>query len=177
MPARALTPPAAGDVLTPTETSGLLTDGPWDSAFWVHVAGDVRSKSNYRHDRNSRAKWATVEAYEAQVRADVRRARPTGWGQGNPEVPVPGRPRVVVALAARTMLDIGNVSKSVLDACQGVLYVSDAQVGAAGEFGTRTACDPGLFAAFALLPVGATAGDCARALADLVDRLGALSTS
>lgn len=156
------------DVRQPEHGSGTL-DGPWDAAFWVYVDGTVRSKSNYRQD--GRGSWVDLANYETAVFSQLRTARPAGWDQGDPAAPVPARPQVVAVLAARTMLDVGNISKSVLDAAEGVLYVTDAQVSALSEFSTRTRSKPGLIAAFALLPAGSGACDAARAAASLLSQV------
>lgn len=80
---------------------------------------------------------------------------------------------MVVLTYGRTMLDIGNLDKSLLDALEGVLMVSDAQVRASLSLGPRTTQDPGVLVAVARLSAH-TAGDVevAEAGAELLRQVG-----
>lgn len=145
-----------------------LGAGPWRSAFAVWIPGRVRSKSNYRHDK--KAAWSELAAYDEAVYLAVRQHLPASWtqpadnslpaslrgmGAFTTSEPAPASPDtvlpVVVHLAARTLLDTGNVSKSVLDALEGLLYANDAHVAAASEHVVRTKTGQGLLASFAQL--------------------------
>lgn len=118
-----------------------------DSALWVSVAGPVKSKSNYRNSGSGA--WADQAAYTRVLQAMFRAHRPAGWVRPDPGVSVKDRLIVVGVMVARTGLDAGNLSKSVLDAGEGVLWVSDAEVRTVCESVERTRSNPGLGAAFA----------------------------
>lgn len=161
----------------PQQTSGPL-DGPWDQAFYFVLPGPVGSKSNFRHGQG--AKWADLKAFADQVRLAARAARPRGWVTGETGTSVAQRPVLVTAVFARSMLDVGNLDKSILDAVEGtprkgitpaqpgVVMVNDAQVAGAAAWGVRTATDPGALVAFARLPAGAPRADVATATAALM---------
>lgn len=121
-------------------------------AFWVPLPA-VRSKSNYRHQRHA-GKWDRLRAFEDEVLLTVRAALPDGWDVGDANRPLAERPVVVACVAARTLLDAGNISKSVLDAAQGVVYHSDASVRAVSEFTQRARLDQDGAVGFALLRAG-----------------------
>ena len=86
--------------------------------------------------------------------AAARTHRPTTWPACVPGLPVAARPQVLVVIAARTLLDAGNLDKSVLDALQGEVMASDAQVCLTTSVPLRTGRDPGLLVAFAVLEPG-----------------------
>ncbi len=67
----------------------------------------------------------------------MRSARPQAWVIGDRDAALAQRPIVVAFIAARSTVDVANYSKSTLDACQNVLYVSDASVLAVLSQGTR----------------------------------------
>lgn len=144
---------------------GTFTDGPWTAALWFTVPGRVHSKSNHRHGNGN---WADLVAYEDEVAMTSRAARPSAW----PEVDdVSPRPVVVAVLVARTGVDAGNLSKSILDACQNVLYVDDRQVTGLSDLVEPTRTGQGLLAAFAALSPDATVTDAASAQATLMGRV------
>lgn len=139
--------------------------GLWAAALWVYVPAAPVSKANHRVSTTSSrsAPWAKVRAFEAEVALLLRRARPAGWdasGSG----PVRARPATVVAVFASTTLDAGNVSKSVLDAAQGVLYPSDAQVPACAEVVQRSLSDRWMVVAAAQPAKGVAAHEALTAL-------------
>lgn len=139
---------------------GGTLDGPWEQAFWFHLPGPVRSKSNYRF--NSRAStlpsgsdaWDVLADYESRVGILARRFVPDGWVLGPERGAVAARPVIVVASVARSLLDTGNIDKSVLDALQGVAMRSDAQVAWATSANIRSSKRPGLLTAVARLAPG-----------------------
>lgn len=134
-------------------------------AFWVDLPA-VRSKSNYRHQRRGES-WRSLRGFEADVLLRTRSVLPTGWELGDSAAPVSARPVVVAAVCAKTLLDAGNLSKSVLDAVQGVVYHSDASVRAVTEVALRTSKDQGGGVAFALLPHDATLTDIVNTVSEL----------
>lgn len=114
-------------------------DGPWRSAFWVRVPFPIRSKSNFRRYSVSSHKsdWQEFQAFERGVAVSVQSVLPGSWCQLEPAVRLADRPVVASFVAAKSRLDSANFSKSVLDACEGLLFVSDASVLATGSVSVR----------------------------------------
>lgn len=169
----------------PSPAHGAL-DGPWIQGFYFTLRDPVRSKSNFRHGAGTRAQWAQLAGFEEQVFLAARAARPRGWLAGDPTLPVGERPKIIACVYARTMLDVGNVDKSILDAVEGtrktktapptagVVMVSDAQVAASLSWGERTNVEQGALVAFARLPHDASSGHVAAAAAALLTSCAAL---
>lgn len=163
----------------PTQRAGTL-DGPWEQAFYFILLGPVASKSNYRHSAGSGAQWAELKTFAESVRLAARAARPAGWVTGAAGTALAERPKVVTALFARSMLDVGNLSKSILDAVEGtprkgrfpaqpgVVMANDAQVAGDAAWGVRTNDSPGVLIAFARLASTARPSAVATATAELV---------
>jgi hypothetical protein len=146
----------------------LLIDGPWEQGFLLRVPLALRSKSNFRryNTRQKSGSWEDAREFERSLGLLVLSNRPHGWDIGDAARDLASRPVVVAAIAARSRIDVANYSKSVLDACQGVLYVSDASVlgvTALGERGASSAMALG----FARLPAGSSALDVGQALTGL----------
>lgn len=142
---------------------GPLTGDLWVEAFWVEVPLVWRSKSNFR--RGGNGAWAEQSRFEADLTRLVQVARPSTWDAGNPGTPLSDRPVVVSAMWAGTLLDAGNLSKSALDACEGVLYVNDASVRGVASFSSRTSSpsEQSGAIAFARLAAPSARGDVFRA--------------
>ena len=143
--------------------SGPLS-GPWQDAFFVDLPLRARSKSNFRRYRTGPGHWDDFASFEADVAALVAPAVPAGWDRGDPAAPVARRPVFVALVAARTVLDVSNLSKSVLDSLEGVVYVTDAQVAAETSVAERGRSGQWLSVAFARLVPG-SGTDCALAAA------------
>ena len=124
----------------------------------IVATGQVKSKSNYR--RSSSSKWSEISSFEIELGTILRQARPTGW-LNDTEDKVTDRPRVVAVIIARTMLDAGNLSKSILDAAEGVLFQNDSSVGLVMEYADRAKNDQRSVVAFTQLPAGSTRGEMA----------------
>jgi hypothetical protein len=153
----------------PEQSSGELT-GPFTQGFYFVVREPIRSKSNYRHAAAARraGSWSQLAGYADRVYLAARAARPVGWQPGSLADPVAARPRIVVFLYGRTLLDTANIDKSILDACEGPLsrrgtrtsstgaavMASDAQVAWLSEMAERTTHNPGVLIAFARLDPG-----------------------
>jgi hypothetical protein len=150
------------------EGSLLVLPGPWTTGFVLHAPLRLRSKSNFRRShRGSDSAWSDASSFERDLGLLVRQHRPAAWDLGDPDKPLAERPVVVSFIAARSTIDVANFSKSVLDALEGVLYVSDASVLASGAVGSRGRTDSSLFLGFAQLGSGAGPVDAAAALAAL----------
>lgn len=160
----------------PSQPSGMFVDlSPL--AFWVCVPGKVLSKSNYRNGSGAAARqgWKAVHTYEDNLSLLVRASRPSGWKVPSMDLALSQRPVTVAALVARTTLDTGNISKSILDACQLVLVGNDAEFKAVMEVAERTRKDQGVVAAFDQLPPLTSAQDAATRTWQLVQNVLDLS--
>lgn len=166
-------------------TAGLLA-GPWEQAFYFVLRGRVGSKSNYRHGATSTHNWAQLAAFADQVALAARAARPRGWVTGDIAQTVTQRPTILTCIFARSMLDVGNLDKSILDAVEGtprkgttparpgVVMVNDAQVAGASAWSVRTDEHPGALVAFARLPAAASNRTVAQSTAALTLACAAL---
>ena len=134
-------------------------------AFWIPLPA-VRSKSNYRHMDKGNA-WRKLQGFENEVALSARAVLPSAWVLGDKAASVSERPSVVCCIAAKSLLDAGNLSKSVLDAVQGVIYYSDASVKAVTEIVERTSTDQCGAAGFVLLKPDATEDEVIDALTAL----------
>lgn len=125
--------------------------------LWIHVPGRVVSKANHRHTTTTShsASWASIRAYENEISTELRRARPTNWPRPPHTLPPPAhRTQFVAVIAAATAMDVGNISKSVFDAAEQILYTNDKQVVATSELVHRTVTPPGTLISFAYVPIG-----------------------
>ena len=166
-------PSAVPHVASMQGVAGEAVTGPWSCGFVLRTGMQLRSKSNFRRSRRGSehgGTWERSKAFEESLGWLVRAARPEGWVLGERTVPLDTRPVVVAAIAARSRLDVANFSKSVLDACEGVLYVTDASVLGVVCLGERGVGDDTLLG-FAQLDPGATPGAVATALSVLAEHL------
>lgn len=152
--------------------SGSLTLRSGHLAFFIDLPR-VRSKSNYRHSRRS-STWSSIQGFEGEVCIEAKAACPEDWQMGDLADPIAARPGVVACVAARTMLDAGNLSKSVLDAVQGVVYHSDASVRGVTELTRRARANQNGVAAFVLLDAAAPESEVLEVLAELPAALAAV---
>jgi hypothetical protein len=110
------------------------------------------SKSNFRYGDTGH--WRRNIAFERECSLLLKAALPLGWQVGSQSDDLSKRPRVVVAIAAVTLLDAGNVSKSLLDAAEGVVFLNDASVWAVTQIVSRSRHNQRTAAAFALIAPG-----------------------
>ena len=144
--------------------SATLSSRLWRSAFVFELPSQLRSKSNFRRGGD----WRPLTGFSNSVATTALMFRPAGWVLGDASRPVAERPPVVAVVAARTLLDSSNLSKSVLDAVEGVLYHTDASVRGETSVAYRSGKAQRGYAAFALLHDAASVAEVAAALADLV---------
>ena len=145
-------------------SAALLTSPLWRSAFVFELPSQLQSKSNFRRGSN----WRPLTAFSDSVATTALMFRPAGWVTGSADCSVAERPPVVAVVAARTLLDSSNLSKSVLDAVEGVLYHTDASVRGETSVSYRSGTSQRGFAGFALLRDGTPVTGVAAALAGLV---------
>lgn len=131
---------------------GVLA-GPWVNAFWVLTDSRIQSKSNFRRSSGSGA-WRSNVEFEQSLAMTLRASRPSDWPNEQYSDPISERPVYVAVTIAKSTIDAGNHSKSVLDAAEGVVYTNDAQVAASCAIAERGLKNPYLLVAFASLPPG-----------------------
>jgi len=150
------------------EVASRQLPGPWSNGFVLAVPLRLRSKSNFRvSHRGNDSAWSEASAFERDLGLLVRQHRPSAWDAGDPSRPLAERPVVVSFIAARSTIDVANYSKSVLDALEGVLYVSDASVLASGAVGSRGRAEALTVVGFAQLAPGSGVPEVSAALAVL----------
>lgn len=131
---------------------GGLT-GSFVEGFYVQIPFALKSKSNFRRFQKKAVSWADHASFEDRLGLLVRAAAPDTWDKGDFDLPLKKRPVVVSFIVANTLLDAANLSKSVLDACQGSVFHNDASVLHSASAAIRTGKDVGGYLAFArLLP-------------------------
>lgn len=166
--ARAAAPLSAVDALTLPAGGGPLPMGA-RPAFWFTHPGRVLSKANHRHSKDrARGTWDQLAGFEMAVAASARTHLPASWPRPTAGAPLAQRPRFAAYLLARTMLDSGNLDKSVLDALQGSVMVSDAQVSFTASATLATTREQGVFVALVALEPGIDVLAASDAGADLV---------
>ena len=141
-----------------TQVNSEVLEGPWDSALCFDVPVEFVSKSNHRYSGRGDKAWTRIKAFEDAIGLLALAARPTNWEIGDPEAKVAERPRVVLLLSARTVLDAPNTFKCTADALgDGILYTDDSQIAYCGALvEKRTRKDPGGRVAVAVLPPSAS---------------------
>lgn len=130
------------------EDFGVL-DGPWVEGFFFRIPVPVKSKSNFRRRSGSR-EWNAYKSFEDDVKVLATRALPSSWELGSLELPLSSRPVVVNFIFALSRLDTANLSKSLLDGCEGVVFHTDASIRGVAAISERTS-SVGSLAAFARL--------------------------
>lgn len=90
---------------------------------------------------------------------------------GDAKAPVKERPTVVIAVAATSMLDSSNFTKSLADAMEGVLVHNDASIAANASISVRSKKDQRCGVGIALLPASASLTDQSEALQGLLQQL------
>jgi len=102
--------------------------GPWDEAFWIKLEDAIKSKSNYRRGSNKVQNWLPYKKFESDLSLIVSTKIPPNWEIGSREQSLKERPIVVAVIISQTNLDSSNIAKSILDACEGIVYLNDASV-------------------------------------------------
>jgi hypothetical protein len=148
-------------------TGGALTTAETSAAVWFELP-QLRSKSNFRRGANTKS-WNRLQGFEDELAITARSHRPASWPMGDAAAPVASRPAIIAVVVAETLLDTGNVTKSLYDALEGVLYHTDASIRAELVV-TERAKGGRAFAAFAVCEHG-DAASYARAVAGLAEAL------
>ena len=77
---------------------------------------------------------------------------PDYWVLGDGELPIAMRPKVIVSIIAQTNVDNGNISKSILDSGEGVIYHNDASVVSSNSITIRGSKEDNIAIGFMLIP-------------------------
>ena len=78
------------------------------------------SKSNYRIKGKER--WGRIKDFEQHLAVIAKKNKPAIWDSGT------YNGNFLIVITANSKVDVGNYSKSVLDALEGVLYSNDKNV-------------------------------------------------
>ena len=161
------------DWVWPKEDHGELFSRTWHSALWLRTDGPVMSKSNHRMYTTTSAgkSWKDLKIFQDSLTARFRFVRPGTWLEFSNTVSLNERPVLVAAILARTKLDAGNVSKTILDATEGVLVCNDAEIVAVTEIVQRATKQQGAIIGVAQLSPKASTFEQLSALNTLVEQL------
>lgn len=97
----------------------------------------LKSKSNFRRNKSSK-EWLDYKNFEKNVKLFLLSSKPTTWVDSKKEDPLSERMKVLVSIASCSVLDVGNYSKSLLDAAENALFSNDSEVAALTCIGKRT---------------------------------------
>ena len=111
--------------------------GPWLSAFYLHIPFALKSKSNFRRSSNSKI-WDQEKSFSRDISILAANARPSAWPLGDINDSLSQRPIIIATVFAVSTLDTANLSKSILDAMETVVYHNDAQVRCISAVSTRS---------------------------------------
>ena len=103
----------------------------------VELPIKLKSKSNFRRNKSSK-EWLEYKNFEKNVKLFLLSSKPATWVNSLKEDPLNKRMKVVVSIASCSVLDVGNYSKSLLDAAEGALFVNDSEVVSLTCIGKRT---------------------------------------
>ena len=135
----------------PVFSDGGTLDLPFP-AMWVSYRAQISSKSNHRNNPRNPRSWESLKDFERALSVLIRSHRPALWLPPDKAVPLASRPRAVAVMWARTLLDSGNLPKSVLDATEGLLVATDAEYRTVFAAVERAREDQCVMVAFAQLP-------------------------
>lgn len=163
---------------SPLNPTAIKLEGPWLCAFAVWIPFPIDSKSNFRSFQKRGSRWSRYASFESALNTLVFLARPPEWVLAASSVKVIDRPMCVCAVGAYTTLDSSNLSKSVCDAVQGVLYPNDTDVASVtGQVFKRRSKDRSGWVAAAQLTPGTGLLEVAQAQAALGVALAELALS
>lgn len=152
---------------------GPLPAGRYDRGFFV-VLPRVASKSNFRAGDGNWMRFASFEEHAGWL---MLKHRPSGWDVGTKDEELKRRPVVVCAIAARTLIDAANLTKSVPDAAEGPVVVNDASIRYVSGYAERVKADQRGLVAFAQLPADADRDAVFDAAADLHEHMRTLTST
>ncbi len=131
--------------------------GDWVSGFLIALETPVVSKSNYRRHQRDGQRWGQVQKFEDTLRRALKESVPDNWPFDPGTIPLKERHGIIGVTYAKALLDTSNLSKSIYDAAEGVLYFNDAQIRAEASFLDRGRNNSILICGFAALAPGTTA--------------------
>lgn len=118
------------------ETISKKKEGYFVSELILDLPYKLKSKSNFRRSNNTR-EWAEYKNFEKTTKLLLLSNKPSDWAMSGRDTPVALRNKVLVCIVARSVLDVGNYSKSLLDAAEGVLFYNDSEVSGLLSLGER----------------------------------------
>ena len=139
--------------VSPLGRSLTTPQAPWASAFVVQTGFALKSKSNFRRYKGGANAylWRSLTDFEKALTALLTTYLPVNWDLAAAK-PVEERPIVLALIIGRTTHDAANLSKSVLDAAQGVVVANDSTIRFVTEASIRTRKGQSGVIAFAALP-------------------------
>jgi Holliday junction resolvase RusA-like endonuclease len=123
------------------------------SYFILDLPQALISKSNFRRG-NSSLQWKRYAKFEKDLALEISIKLPKEWDLGNRELAVDKRPKIISVIYAVSLTDTSNYSKSILDACEGVVYHNDASVAYTSSIGKRSRIGERIIVAFAQVKAG-----------------------
>jgi Holliday junction resolvase RusA-like endonuclease len=121
--------------------------------FLLDLPQSMISKSNFRRG-NSSIQWKKYAKFEKDLALEISIKLPKKWDLGSRELSVEKRPKIISVIYAVSLTDTSNYSKSILDACEGVVYHNDASVAYTSAIGKRGRVGERIIVAFAQVPAG-----------------------
>ena len=116
--------------------------------FILDLPQKLISKSNFRLGSDYK-KWEKYAKFERELALEVKLSLPKNWFLGDKEKSISLRPGVISVIYAVSMTDTANFSKSILDACEDIVYYNDASVIYTSSIGKRSSKEERLILAFA----------------------------
>jgi Holliday junction resolvase RusA-like endonuclease len=136
----------------------------------VELPYPLRSKSNFRRGYKDKD-WSNYKNFEKTTQLLLLSTKPSTWVMSDPNLPVSSRKKIVVCIASQTVLDVGNYSKSLLDAAEGVLFFNDSEVTGLTCIGSRSRKNPITVVGFRQLDQTSTIEESNKALGELTENV------
>lgn len=136
-----------------TEVKAEVT--PEIKYFVLDLDQSLISKSNYRRGISGK-QWRKYADFEKDLALEVSMNLPKDWSLGEIGDPIELRPKVISVIFAVSLVDTSNFSKSILDACEKIVYHNDASVVYSSAIGERKRLNQKIVIGFAQLPPGSS---------------------
>ena len=121
--------------------------------FILDLPQTLISKSNFRRG-NSSLQWKRYAKFEKDLALEISIKIPKDWDLGSRDLAVDKRPKIISVIYAVSLTDTSNYSKSILDACEGLVYHNDASVAYTSSMGKRSRIGERIIVAFAQVKSG-----------------------
>lgn len=140
------------------------------SELIIELPYPLRSKSNFRRGVKDK-EWNNYKNFEKITKLLLLSKKPEDWVTTDGAKPVNLRNKVVVCIVSRTTLDVGNYSKSLLDAAEGILFHNDSEVSGLACIGDRGRSNYTTLVGFKQLSPEATLLEVNTGLAELTEKV------